>query len=742
MKKFILSLCLIGISFLGFATYIPGPYTITDQETWTLANSPYHVLGKVIIDEDYPNNTTVCDAELIIQAGVVVYFYEYHVVGGVLESSIEVVDGKLTAVGAPGSMITLTKVSGGGYENWSGINFNGTTGDQLSQIKYCTIEYSEKDPGGCGSGSVTLDGGAIFIKDFDYVEIENCTIRNCSISGSRGGAIFMGSSGSFSSSAPANYPLISNNNIYDCEANAGGAIAVFGSYVTPTITMNNINGNIANIGGGGIGLLNLSTAIISKNTINSNQAKCIGGNGSISVKGGGGILVTSGSSAIIENNTISENSVADDDPNQQSTYPGSGGGILVCIDSEIEIEGNKIHGNSSANYGGGIAVFGEDGYNMSGFSTYAITGNEIMSNESTNGAGMHFQDSYGEASENKIYENIASSQGGAICFQNATGSFDWNTITSNSAGQGSAVYFYNNIYLFGQFNLNLVFSHNTIAYNSVGEAGTFYAKSDNVSALYRIELINNLIHSNTSEELAAGVYFHNYLNTILINNTVASNTSETTQGNAIYVADGNYSACVYAENNILYYNGDQGDCQIYNPKWDPYSDYQNNCIQDLGCQIDPGTNNDLIPDFVDLNNDDYRLNPTSPLIEMGNSNASPMAQVDLDNAPRIQGVVDIGAYEQEGDHQDGDDKRMARVELSITDVYPNPASDYLVVATNTANHIQQLTMYSIDGKLVYSQTGIFELGEHAIDLSELSEGIYTLKIRTVSGVESHKIVKK
>ena len=71
-------------------------------------------------------------------------------------------------------------------------------------------------------------------------------------------------------------------------------------------------------------------------------------------------------------------------------------------------------------------------------------------------------------------------------------------------------------------------------------------------------------------------------------------------------------------------------------------------------------------------------------------------------------------------------------------VYPNPAADQVVVMTGS-NQPSQMQIFTIDGRLVQSQT---IAGEAVIDLSNYSGGVYIVRVHDRSGIRTAKMVKK
>ena len=71
-------------------------------------------------------------------------------------------------------------------------------------------------------------------------------------------------------------------------------------------------------------------------------------------------------------------------------------------------------------------------------------------------------------------------------------------------------------------------------------------------------------------------------------------------------------------------------------------------------------------------------------------------------------------------------------------VYPNPASGILNVATNKSNKLLSVSLISLSGKIVYQNT--LNTNISSIDVSGLSSGVYVLKTLTASGQERSTMV--
>jgi len=78
-------------------------------------------------------------------------------------------------------------------------------------------------------------------------------------------------------------------------------------------------------------------------------------------------------------------------------------------------------------------------------------------------------------------------------------------------------------------------------------------------------------------------------------------------------------------------------------------------------------------------------------------------------------------------------------ELSGVEVYPNPASDFVMVAIpNSVEGLVEMNVLDALGNLVYSKTA--NSGVNQVDVSALAKGIYFLEMRTDSGRYRRKII--
>jgi len=169
--------------------------------------------------------------------------------------------------------------------------------------------------------------------------------------------------------------------------------------------------------------------------------------------------------------------------------------------------------------------------------------------------------------------------------------------------------------------------------------------------------------------------------------------------------------------------------------------FENNDIMNLGCQIDPGNNFDLVPNFVDPSNYSYQLLPNSQLIDLGVTPVNPMANTDLDFNYRIMGNnIDLGAYEFIGSSQ-----RKAKPadslfsETSKIRIYPNPATDIIQVVTD--NQIVKLLIFDSFGNILIKKETQFQKYSEHLNISKLTKGIYLIKVVTENKTFNKTIIK-
>ncbi|MCW3103151.1 MAG: hypothetical protein JWO09_1591 [Bacteroidetes bacterium] len=353
--------------------------------TWTLAGSPYHVSGSIMI----PDGTT-----LTIDPGVTVVFHGTYKL---------LVLGRLLANGTATDTITFRPAAS--VSNWRGIRFDNTlSSNDTSRIRYVKISQSS------ATGAAPDDnGGAFYFNNFSKAVISNCLISDC-YSAVNGGSVFCSGSS----------PVITNNTITHSHAvvSGGGICCLANSH--PFISQNTIS-NCSAGNGGGIFCISGSNPNITYNSIVSDTA---------SDNYGGGILCYN-CSPVIEHNLISYNIAKE-----------YGGGIHCTNNSTAVISNNTISYNTSILYGGAGIFYSTDSPGT------AITNNVICNNKANTEGGAIYGSGNNNSIYNNVVANNRALRGGGFYFIGSTSKVTNNTIVNNSSGWGAGVYCVNSDPLF------------------------------------------------------------------------------------------------------------------------------------------------------------------------------------------------------------------------------------------------------------------------------------------------------
>jgi len=134
------------------------------------------------------------------------------------------------------------------------------------------------------------------------------------------------------------------------------------------------------------------------------------------------------------------------------------------------------------------------------------------------------------------------------------------------------------------------------------------------------------------------------------------------------------------------------------------------------------------PLFTDSGNSDFTLTEFSPAIDSGSALGTQTE--DIDGNLRNDGAPDIGAYEYPG-NLSTDEFRNANLRA-----YPNPTINDLYININR-NRITSIVILDITGKQLLSKERT-----NKISLKDLQIGLYLVKVNTINGTKSFKIIKK
>jgi uncharacterized repeat protein (TIGR01451 family) len=439
---------------------------------------------------------------------------------------------------------------------------------------------------------------------------------------------------------------ISNNRIYDNQADNGGGIRVYKA--TVSILDNDIEDNTARGNGGGI-LVQSGTVIVDGNTISGNKS---------TEAGGGGIMLRADSQGTITGNEIKLN------------WADVGGGGIRFEDSEGTVEHNTIKRNTTARTGGGLAVVRSDvdvddntislnngvlgggGMQFSVGSTGLISNNRLVKNQvgsNAGGGGIHFWQcapKYGGAPQfigNTVTDNTSDRVGGGVNIEDSILLIQDNVITDNHADdQGGGV----NITV----NSAPTLVGNTIARNTASVKGGGVFGYDSAPLIRSNEIVDN------QAPTAAGIHLTESVGFEITNNIIARNKA-TSEGGGIHLASNSRGNII---NNTLVNNNLGAGGEAINCRNQSRPRIANNIMMGhtygvrVRDQAAPTAEyNDVFdssvapydgvsggpgaiacdPQFVNLTGGDYHLTFGSCAIDMGTGSGAPTSDFDGDARP-------------------------------------------------------------------------------------------------------------
>ncbi|MDR1984229.1 MAG: right-handed parallel beta-helix repeat-containing protein, partial [Prevotellaceae bacterium] len=420
---------------------------------------------------------------------------------------------------------------------------------------------------------------------------------------------------------------LSINNLYQIRTRFGGGIYAYALFSSLVLTRTIISGNAACYGGGGI--CNFSASPLLTSVI-------ISGNAVIANGGSGGGMFNMNSSPVLNHVAITNNTATE-----------AGGGMSNRSSSpmlmDVQISGNTVYGTSTSYFHGGGGIYNYEGYaTPSVFNNVRISGNTArygggisnISGESPVLTNVKITDNTASESGGGVYNgdeecaplmtnvlisgNNAGNNGGGICDANYASAFPTLTnvqiIGNNAGNNGGGIYNISNRYRLTNVQ---------ITGNTAGNNGGGICDDNSYSYTYTsLEMANITVAGNYAGNTAGGIYKNQYGTTNIRNSIVYGNTD--TDANAY---DNVYGSPVFFHSMV-------------------------------GGMTKNGT--DIVadgnPNFTDLQYatsatpttaGDYRLQQTSPAIDMG-ENSYNTCPVDIDGNQRIQGCgIDLGAYEFE-----------------------------------------------------------------------------------------------
>ena len=321
---------------------------------------------------------------------------------------------------------------------------------------------------------------------------------------------------------------------------------------------------------------------------------------------GGAMYNHEGASPVIENCTFIDNSAQDGGAihNYQgapvikdSTFTGNTavarGGAIGVDDSDITIDNCTFNNNVSENNGGGV--------HLKGTETPVIKDCYFSSNSAINGGAL-----VNHGAENVVVQDCYFENNAAVG-------------VSLPQGLGGAVYNDGNS---GVVIVNSVFDTNS------GVAG---------GAIFNLTANASIINCTISNSSGTGAIANGGSDSEIVNTIIYGNS-----GGAIFnVPEGTYS--LPKSNPFISYSdvegcgGSRSDCGSgSDPCW----------VDD--CGIDDGGNIDEDPLFIGTGDHPFDIDSLSPCVNTGDSTKVPTdITKDIKSNTRIQGIVDMGAYEHE-----------------------------------------------------------------------------------------------
>jgi hypothetical protein len=524
-------------------------------------------------------------------------------------------------------------------------------------IAYITIDgFTITNGNATDAGAGTDSGGGIFI---DQTAHKRVTITNCDIFGNtaedKGG---VRSGGGIWGARTDNFHLL-NSNIHDnigsgvvitysanpviqdsvIEDNQGvGILLVSASGTSTDISRNQITNNQ----GRGIAISTVLGGSLTNNTITDNVAESNRGGGGLDIIGainnflignntilrntslqGAGINI-SGSIAQIVNNTIESNTT--------TASSNGGGGLYVnsgAAGAYVLVSGNQIISNTSTNMGGGMVIVGmvdvlyntiqnNTGFSGGGIvatSTGTITGNLISGNRAQIGGGIRAVNPMGLSIErNNINDNHATNgNGGGMSLWGGSFmdlSLDANQVIANTATTSGG-----GIYLECPNGVDPIQISNTVlAKNQAANGGGLYSTVCDVDLAY-----STIVSNDGGVGDGAGLYLRHPTGTseYLIENAIVVD-----QKVGIYVQSG------VADLDAIFWG---------TGSWENDANTGGSGTINTGTHIYQGN-----PGFFDPVENDFHILSDSAVIDLG---IDTWISTDMDRESRATGASDIGADE-------------------------------------------------------------------------------------------------
>jgi hypothetical protein len=265
---------------------------------------------------------------------------------------------------------------------------------------------------------------------------------------------------------------------------------------------------------------------------------------------------------------------------------------------------------------------------------------------------------------------------------------------------------------------------------------------------------NNVIANNYSAFGGGGIYVYHAIANIS-NNHIINNTTNSF-GRSLAICDA--ASEVKLKNNIFYAKAPSGivdtfnvigvlsantlqleynylpakfsTCVLPGSGFTLVGDTLTNTFGTAPGMIAPTANNNVATSALSAN---FDVMISSPCIDRGDTAGTFCAMEDYAANNRIQGTIDIGAYEHV--ILTGIAGEQDRPEIQV---FPNPASDRLTIILPDAEE-SVLMLYDITGKTLLAAPAQGQK-QLQLDIHTLAEGIYFVQVKTSRFSETRKIV--
>jgi hypothetical protein len=285
-------------------------------------------------------------------------------------------------------------------------------------------------------------------------------------------------------------------------------------------------------------------------------------------------------------------------------YKSDGGGMLNNSSSPNITNSTFTNNSATENGGGGM-------YNSS--SSPTITNSTFANNYAEYGGGMSNVLSSSPTITNSTFANNSADNGGGMYNSSSSPTITNSTFANNSADYHGG----------GMYNISSspTITNSTFANNNAASRGG--GMSNNSSSP---NITNSTFTNNNANVDGGGMFNYNSSSPTITNTIIWDNGSSE--------VDNNSSSTPIFKNSIIKSSGGSGS-------WN------------TAYGTDNGSNLDTDPLFVDAANGDYRVQGCSPAIDAGDNPAWTNTGLSTDIAgntrPFNSGIVDMGAYEYQGD---------------------------------------------------------------------------------------------